>query len=317
MFRNLNPILSLSLALALGAGCVQEGGHPVDRVLPTAETMKINLPEQNAQQLALGDIAETYMWTRQITRDFNGGAGFVLLLVHTVVQFPPTTVEGDTYTWGPGSDALDPADWKLTVTELEDGSYDWAFSGQNKSTPEDGFLTMISGNAVPGEDHRGSGSFLMDFDAIRRVDPIDNPDAHGTVDVSYDLENRDATDATLSMHIETSVDENGQDRPVSADYDYGEASDGSGNFVFTFVGDLDENGSAFEEARIRSRWQNDGAGRSDIRAAGGDLGAQQVNLSQCWNTQFRSTYQDFSVLEGGVFEGDEGTCVYETADLPE
>jgi hypothetical protein len=310
-------VIPCSLALAITAGCLpQEGAHPVDRVLPTAETMQIKLPERQAQQLSLGSIAETYVWTRQITQVFNGGAAFVLILVHTVVQYPPTEVQGDTAIWE-GSDALDPAIWRLTVTELADGSYDWELSGRNKTTPEDGFITMISGNAVPGSDNRGSGSFLLDFDAIHRVDPIDNPDAAGRVEVTYDLENRDGTQGTLDMHIETLVNDHGQNVPVTADYAYAENADGSGDFQFTFVGDIDENGSAFENARIRSRWQADGAGRSDVRATDGDLGSSSASFSQCWNTQFRTVYEDFSVLEGGAAAGDPSLCAYETMELPQ
>ena len=72
--------LTIALSLALSAGCVLQEQHPVAKVLPTAENAQINLPQDNAQQLVLGDLAETYMWTRQITREFNAGATWVLLV---------------------------------------------------------------------------------------------------------------------------------------------------------------------------------------------------------------------------------------------
>jgi hypothetical protein len=87
--------------------------------------------------------------------------------------------------------------------------------------------------------------------------------------------------------------------------------------VFSFVGDIDEDGSAWEDARIRSRWQADGAGRADVTATGGDLGTSSASFSQCWNTQFRTVYEDFTVLSGGAAAGDEGLCAFATMDLPE
>ncbi len=301
------------LALAMASGCALEtnqGPHPVSKALPTADEVKIDVPDE--QQLILGEIAETYRWTRQITRDLNGTVAFVLIVVHVVVQFPPTSIDGNTAIWGPHSDALDPAEWRLTVTELADGSYDWQLDGRSK-TNDDGFLTLVSGNAVPGvqagDDERGSGNFLMDFDAIHTVDPVDNPDAKGKVEVVYELENRDGTQATLDLHVDTrEVDSTGAQVPIVADYHYGESLDGSGDFEFSWLGDIDEDGSLFEDARINASWLADGAGRADVSATGGDLGDGTAEFTQCWDTQFRSVYEDFEVPDGGAAEGDIADC---------
>jgi hypothetical protein len=318
MSRSLTTVsVAMALAFALSTGCVvQNDPHPVSKVLPTAENAQIHLPQNNAQQLALGNLAETYMWTRQITREFNTSAAWVLIIVHAVVQFPPTDVQGNTAIWQ-GSDPLDPAEWRLSVTELADGTYDWELAGRSKITPEDGFLPLIVGHAVPGQQNRGTGEFYMDFDNMYKVDPIDNPDARGNVTVTYDLENRDGTQGTLDMHIETTVDENGAEVPVVADYHYAENQDRSGNFEFTFVGDIDENGSAYEQARIRSRWNVDGSGRSDVLATDGDLGDGSASFSQCWDTQFRSVYEDFEVPQGGAADGDPNDCAFSDLDLPD
>jgi len=306
--------LSPLLAAALLAGCVtNEEETPIVDALPTAESVQIRLPESNAR--SVGQLADYYVLTRQVTRDLNAGAAWVLLVVHTVVQFPATSVDGDVYTWGPWSDgALDPAEWKLVVTALGDDTYDWELDGRNKTTPEDGFLAVISGHAVAGDEpHRGSGDFTIDFDAGELVNPIDNTPDTGRIDVTYDLENRDGTAASLTMHAE-GID--ALENPGSFDYGYAENQDGSGDFQFALDADVDDDGSAAEQAVIRSRWEATGAGRADAQLSAGDLDDLVVEVSECWDEQFRRTFYTDSV-EFSPSEGDAASCVYDTADLPD
>jgi len=316
--RHAGKIITLT-ALALAAGCVQRAGdHPIQEILPTADQVKIEVPEGNAASAyALGDLADYYVITRNISRDLNGGAAWVLVLVHTIVHFPPTTVDGDVYTWGPWSDALDPAEWRLVVTENLDGSYDWSFDGKSKLEADAEFITVISGNAVPGVDpHRGTGNFFIDFDAAEQVDPIDNNN-RGTVEIVYDLENRDGTPATLDMVIQTrQPDENGVDQDVSFDYSYVKNLDGSGDLQFGIHGDIDDNGSLFEDAIIRSRWLQTGSGRADVRVTGGDLGDLTVEASECWNELFRRVFYTDS-MDWMPTEGNEADCAFTDQDLPD
>jgi hypothetical protein len=306
--------LSPLLAAALLAGCVtSQEETPIVDALPTAESVQIRLPENNAR--SVGQLADYYALTRTVTRDLNAGAAWVLLLVHTVVQFPATSVDGDVYTWGPWTgSALDPAEWKLVVTANGDDTYDWELAGRNKTTPEDGFLAVISGHAVPGDEpHRGTGDFTIDFDAGERVNPIDNTPDTGRIEVAYDLENSGDTAASVTMHAE-GIDSFGD--PATFDYAYGENRDGSGDFQFDFVADVDEDGGAAEDGVIRSRWESDGAGRADVRLSAGDLDDFVVEASECWDEQFRRTYYTDSA-EFLPTEGDVAACVFTEADLPD
>src|SRR6188508_872553 len=100
--RTPTTFLAAALAAAtLAAGCVQqENDAPgVADAIPTAEQVQIRLPEGGQQQLVLGQIADFYVLTRGVTRSLNAGAAWVLILVHTIVQFEPTSVEGNVYTW--------------------------------------------------------------------------------------------------------------------------------------------------------------------------------------------------------------------------
>lgn len=287
--------------------CVKQEDAPSDlkRAIPTADQVKIELP--GGAERTVGQLAEWYVATRNVTRTFNGGAGWVLVLIHTIVQFPVTTVSGDTYTWGPWSDALDPAEYRLDVKDMGDGTYEYQLSGRSKTELGAQFEVIIDGTSDPRAGHlQGNGQFLIDFDASKRVNPVDSdPNARGTVDVRYDLAARH-----LDMTI-MSTDANNQ--PVLADYAYNRTLDGGGDMVFSVEGDAGGT-SAQENIVLRSRWQADGAGRADGRLSGGDL-ATGAEASECWGTSFRRTYYTDSVNFEPT-EGDVADCAFGTADLP-
>ncbi len=309
--------VSLAATMSLGlVACIppNDDPHPVSRALPTAEDVRIDLPDASSAKgtsAALGELSAWYTVTRQVTRDLNGGTAWVLIVVHTIVQFPPTSVDGDSYTWGPwDGNALDPARYRLVVTELGNGTYDWNLDGQSKSAPGADFETVISGNAVPGDtEGTGHGDFTIDFDAAERVNPVDN-DARGVVSVAYDLDARH-----LDMAIATVEDRGGVETDVNYEYSYDEASDGGGDMVFAAHGDTDDEGALSEDAVIRSRWLASGAGRADLRLWGGDLAATSVTASECWNESFATSYYSDSASFLPT-EGAEADCAFATSDLP-
>jgi hypothetical protein len=300
-------LLAATCALSLVA-CVKQDDpdqKEIDRAIPTAEQVKIKLPDSN--QRAVGQLASWYVATRDVTRTFNGSAAWVLVLLHTVVQLPPTSVHGDVVTWGPGSDALSPADYKLDVRVVGNGTFEYTLSGKSKTIANAKFEAVIDGVADPrAGDNKGSGEFLIDFDAGKRVNPIDSGTAKGTVNVHYDL-----AKGHLDLQV-TSTDDKGS--PVEADYAYNGAADGGGDMTFDVSGNA--GGTALlETVTLRSRWLGTGAGRADARLAGGDLGAQQAIASECWDTMFKRSFYTDSVGFAAT-EGTEGACAFATADLP-
>jgi hypothetical protein len=306
-----------SCGLALGlftTGCVQKNDdvHPVAEALPTADDVRIDLPESAGDAFkAVGQIAPYYVATRNVTRTLNGATGWVLVLVHTIVQFPPTSVEGDTYTWGPWTEALDPAEYRLVVVDLADGSYDWQLDGKNKTEPGAAFETIIDGNAVPSDPvGTGHGTFTFDFDVNERVNPIDN-DGRGVLVVAYDLDAR-----TVDIQAVTAEERDGTTVPVAYDYAYQESADGAGDMVFATHGDSDDAGTLAEDTVLRSRWLPDGAGRGDARISGGDLGTIVVTASECWSSNFRRVYYSDS-HEISPTEGDVAACAFADQDLPQ
>jgi hypothetical protein len=294
-------LATVTFAASLVA-CVQQDDAPssMKDAIPTADQVKINLPGGATRQL--GQLAEFYVATHNVTRMFNGGTGWVLVLVHTIVQFPVTTINGDTYTWGPWSDALDPAEYKLDVRDVGDGTYEYKLSGRSKTQANAQFEVVIDGKADPRPGElKGNGQFKLDFDASRRVNPIDAGTDRGTVLARYDLAR-----GHLDLGI-ASVDDRGQ--PVTADYAYNAAADGGGDMVFSFPGDAGGN------VTLRSRWQQTGDGRADARLAGGDLGTLIVTASECWNKEFARVYYQDSVNYKPT-EGLATSCVFTDQQLP-
>ncbi|HEX3761906.1 MAG TPA: hypothetical protein VHW23_24570 [Kofleriaceae bacterium] len=308
----LKSLLAATTATLSLVACVKqdEGTPNVDKALPTAAQVSIKLPQTAARTVdsdVVGQLATWYVATRGVTLTFNGGTAWVLTLIHAIVQAPPTTIQGNVYTWGPGSGALDPADYKLVVTANADGTFAYQLSGRSKTQASAQFETVIDGTADPRPgDSKGSGEFLVDFDAGKRVNPVDSGDARGTMDVHYDL---------AKAHIDLSImstDALGQ--PTAADYAYNAAADGGGDMTF----DVSANagGTALlETLTLRSRWLGTGAGRADARINGGDLGNLQITASECWDTAFgRVFYQDSNNFS--PTDGAESACAFATQDLP-
>ncbi len=290
----------------LAVGCVtQDGPSGLSQTIPTSDQVAINLP--GGQDRSVGQLADYYVTTRLVTSTLNGGSAWVLVLLHTIVETPPTSVSGNVYTWGPGSSALDPATYQLQVTANADGTFDYVLSGQPKDNLAAGYTNLITGHAVPAASgDPGTGNFDINFDGIHNVDPIDNPNAAGDVQVGYDL---GAGHLELAL---TNVMFNGQ--PETATYEYDTDANGGGDMTFDIHAELDGT-TAIEEMTMRSRWLGDGAGRGDARITGGELGSNEALASECWNTMFIETYYTDNVNFQPT-QGDPSTCVFTDQDLP-
>lgn len=308
-------VLATAIAL-LGPGCVQKeqeiDADSARDAIPSE--IKINLPESGSSKLpAIGQLADYYVITRGVSLSLNTGAAFVLVTVRLITLFPPTSIENDTVTWGPWTDALNPSEYRLTVRMTADDDFDWRLEGRRKADGAGAeFRAVVAGLATPGRPGRGSGSFSIDFDVSEELDPAGN-DGNGVLDVTYDLE---SAPATVEMDFQTQAPQpEGETALAILHYAYAENRDGSGDFQFGFFADLDENGSAWETAEIRSRWLATGAGRGDASVSGGDL-TQTVTATECWDRNFLRVFYTDSV-EWIPTEGDAGDCAFSSALLPE
>ena len=168
---------------------------------PTAENVALAVPASTRQSALtatdgtkvsalLGEEAGSYQLTRAVTGIVNGATGLVLVLVKTIVSYPPTSVNGETAVWGPHSEPLDKNAWRLTVTRVGKHQFSWALDGKAKAADDSAFVTILAGThtrSVDGHDrpieNYGSGSFVVDWDVAQTLP--DHGNAVGVATFTY------------------------------------------------------------------------------------------------------------------------------------
>jgi hypothetical protein len=301
-----------------GVGCVvasTDDGEKFRDPLPVASEMSLSVPRSSdattRSGLAVGpsDAAPAYAKFYQFTRDVTDGVDFVtgvvLGSIWIVVHTPPTSIDDHQATWGPGNgDALSPVVWRLRVTELEQGVFDYELDGRPKaSTSESDYLAVLKGRGYGrGHAEHKNGWFTIDNDAARTLDPARSHD-HGTTKITHEL--RDWPH-TIAVEL----------RPTPAadwlDIGVTHNSNGSGEVDVNGLTDVnDPKDGTLEDVVVHSRWATTGAGRADVQISGGSA-PTLVKASECWSTAFtRSYYTDSAGIEPTA--GDPASCVFADA----
>ncbi|HEY5091045.1 MAG TPA: hypothetical protein VIK30_13795 [Polyangia bacterium] len=343
-FGGLGVLAALGAASAF-AGCKQVDDSAFAGTVPTKETVAIVLPGGTTttnssltvggvttkKSALLGDVAADYATTVAVTTIINGSVGAVLDLVKTVVSYPATDVEGETAVWGPHTDPLSANTWRLTVTRVAPHVFHWQFDGKGKTADDSTFVTILSGQHTQSLDAKGhamegfgSGNFTLDWDAADTLPQHDtnvgqaaftysrlDPSATVTVDVTF-TGIKDNCDPT-SPKCKTS----GQ--IFNAVYAYVATPGNGGDLQYAATEDFDHvDGSSLKETlSLHSRWQETGAGRTDVEAAGGDYGATINTSSECWDSNFASVFSvaSYAPTDTTLNWGAESTCAFPTAVL--
>ncbi|HRC58232.1 MAG TPA: hypothetical protein PKU97_20050 [Kofleriaceae bacterium] len=302
--RPLGKTLLLSSLFAVAAlGCAQEE-EPADglaKAIPTPEQVAIKVPK--GQTRAIGQVADFYSDTRAAADEINSSAAWALMMVRSALEGPAQASDGKITSWGPWTS--DGVDYKLVVTNLANGGYEYLLTGRQTSRGG-AFETLISGTTIPGAtEDTGRGQLTVDFDADERIDPSGRTET-GKITLKYDLAQR-------SLEVDVTSLEGGVSS--SLHHAYKGAADGGGELTFAVRRNTDGGGQA-ESVAVRSRWQASGAGRGDARISGGDVDQAEVTSSQCWDSQFKLTYSITQVGPVSDPEGTPGSCVFASAELP-
>jgi hypothetical protein len=269
----------------------------------------------------------------------------MLGLSRAISQQQATKVEGDTYTWGPSTPSgLERTAWRFTAVKLAEDHWTFHLDGRPKSSSSDAdWKVVYDGDVTKGAQnpHRGHGSLNLYFDNAQVV--AAKTCGNGNDDV---LEGRaaitfaaDAEPKTVTVDFtdfRNTCDANSPTRQP-ARYAYREATDGAGDFQFTAHGNIhkaNENKPAIEKLTMRSRWQADGAGRSDVAVGEGDIPVDlaaasivgnSVIVTECWDALFNVAYQttEPTDLPQGLkdairpTEGNAASCAFTQAELPD
>ncbi len=317
--------VTLCAGLAGFSGCApKEEGNEYRKALPTTDTVAVKVPQSSGQALTestqnalLNETAEFYQMTRDVSRSINGGVVWVLTLIHTVVQHPPTDVTDNSATWGPWTDALSPNTYKVSVTKVSDAEYTYVFQGKAKGSADAAFVTVLSGTHRPTLDagggiveRFGQGSLVLDWDAAGTLP--EHGKEMGKATINY-IRTAPGTQAQVIAKFMQVQDDDHPGRRVDADYQYGENPDGSGTLEFTYTPDPASVTEGPARFTFSSRWLSTGTGRADVKATGGEIPADtEATASECWDTFFKSTYMAAS-WDTTVGWGDASACAFATA----
>jgi hypothetical protein len=327
--------LTLALPLALAACARDDGGDEFREGVPYHEDIALEIPAGAAQQGALhaggitevrgallGETAELYKLTRDITVMINGGTVAVLTLVKTITEFPPSSVSADMAVWGPHTNALSPNTWRLTVNRLAKGQFSYVFAAKPKTADDTAYLVILSGQhnvANPGTHRRGrlpafgSGSFDIDWDNAHML-----PEHDDNLGRAHFVYSRPAPGVDVNIAVTfTQVQDKDTGMLIDAKYGYVETPGMGGNFQFTVTKNAIATTPALETLTVRSRWQETGTGRSDVKFRAGDLGATEATANECWDSNFASVFSTNSYGDPAKMWGDASACdpTFSTADF--
>jgi hypothetical protein len=319
-------------AAALLPACGLRGDDSFREGVPTSQTVELRVPgseagaqsalgtqkgETGVTSALLGDQAEYYVLTRDVTAVINGGTYGVLTLVRAIVGYPATSVTGDTAVWGPHTEPLSPNTWRLTVTRVEPHSYDYRLEARAKQEPDTAFRIILAGhhNAIVGPGGEalegvGSGTFTADWDAAQTLPQHDK--IVGKADFTYARASL-AQPVTIDV-VFTGIQDDKTGEIFNAVYQYTATPGAGGDFQYAAHQDAlpgpGPTGSARELLTVHSRWQETGTGRCDVQITGGDAPATPVvNVNECWDENFLSTFKEVS-YDPTKSWGQESTCAF-------
>lgn len=311
--------ITLSTVTAFGSGCAA----PVDNAekfrepLPNQEEVALRVPSNGAgatttkstsaglhitTEPGIGDgvsKARYYQMTRDLTAAVDFGTAIILGSIWAIVHTPPTTIESKKAVWGPGSgNALEPAIWRFSVTEVGDAEYDYVLEGQPKEGGE--WLPVLTGHGFgKSRPEHKQGWFKADNDNYKKLEPTRGHD-EGTTKVTFDLKQLPA-----SINVEL--------RPNAAkgwaDVNVIHQTGGAGSVEITGLADIDDSkATKLEDVHLISQWATNGSGRADVVMKNGDL-PFTVDATECWSTSFaRVYYQDTVNFEPK--SGDPNVCAF-------
>ena len=301
--------------------------------LPTESQVMAAAPEPS-MATKLGEPAIFPTGSKDIVLGINGAVGGIVKIMRAIVKQDPTVYNSATkeFLWGPfpndngfGTvaayirEADEGADFKFHYALLRGVDNDVA-----KMTP------VIWGGATPDPSNNdyGAGVTLWDFEANRAFEQASNPDV-----ASVKLDKG----RFVAVYAKGAGDQGGegtfvvaafrgfvpQDKPENTpadlNYFYGRVAGDNNQFDFIdYQGVFDIHNdpakAAAETVGVKMAFFNEGTGRAEASASGGDLAANQsASFVECWNAALDETYLSLTVTTDGtaeapVTEGMSAAC---------
>ena len=218
---------------------------------------------------------------------------------------------GETAVWGPYTEPLKANAWRLTVTKVAKHQFAWHLDGKPKASDDSAFVVVLSGmhtRAVDSVGHLlhgfGSGAFSIDWDAAATLPDARRQRRRGVVHLL--AAGIPAATVAIDVAFHGIMDKDRKGEIFDAVYHYAATRGAGGDLQYGANQDdypgPGPTGTAKETLALHSRWQETGAGRSDVRVTGGDLAISPLVMatsSECWNRDSpRSTSSSLTTPPG-------------------
>lgn len=340
-------LLAAPLAATLGFVACFDDSEEFRSAPPTADEIKVTTPSTQQTRSTrsgvgvdssalTGKASEFYQLTWAISADLNTRAAVLLGLMRLSTLGVPSERTLNSRTWGPYEPGgLDPLSYRVVVTKTAERQFSYSFEARKRVETSAAYLPLVTGAIDRGAkngDGKAEGEVSLHFDNLRTL----RPDSCEVGSITGQFDNT-ATPAHLEIFFDQFANSNEanvtckRDTPKDAYYYFDRGDGGAGNFVFSVDTNIHadaDNKPGLETVSIRSRWQADGKGRSDVRVEGGEVktdlqtlnaSTDFLSVSQCWSTSFVTSYEtaEPALLNLFVTNGDPSSCAYTTADLPE
>ena len=275
------------------------------------------------QPFELGDRAHYLDFAVRLTTAYNQSIfGFLDMVDWLTHLVPPSFREHDRRDWGPfRSDENQDVEVRFVMRKNAQESkaeYDLYFQMRwFKATQarDEAWKDCVFGQVSPMIGvRRGKGELTID---LGKCSEFNNIGEQGSAFVEYDttLDAQNPSGKT-QMKIDFAKflgkeEASEEAKPLTASYNYAEASDFSGRFEFSGLQDIVEGNPAFphqEEYRMIVLWNNERAGTAEVTLSKGDLGAQLIRVDECWDESLSRVFYEES-HDPNTKEGDPADCV--------
>ena len=285
--------------------------------LPTSEQLSMEVPGNVAKvNTTIGETSDFYEMTRNLANGVNNVVSNTLEMVANITSHPSTAQAENKRAWGPYTAELSPVT-QLFVMEYvpaddNPARLEYALLWKAKDAADDTYAPVIQGRIDEWEgSYKAHGSFKIDYDLAASLDTSITGQGVGLFQYGTEEAGR-----VIGADLNGVMMSDGA--PIDSEVQYLDYSASGGELRFhkevDFTGEGD---TALEDVNVYSRWQDGGAGRSDVSALGGDLESNVVNVSECWTPTFLASY-NLQMVNGVVQSqnGDPLTCVFADADYP-
>lgn len=320
MKRIIGSIAAALLATACGGPDFQSGLPSKDMVevkLPaTAQSRDLGLQESELRSSKAGlagegNLSDGWALTVVATAHVNGGTLYVLALLDAIGDYPPTTIEENTATWGPWDDENSQNAYRLTVTHNGGHNYSYALAGKAKGAADSEFQIVLSGSHVARSRRVGHGEFLIDWDRMQTLPSHD--ESIGSAIVAYGNDGDGGAVGVFARFEGVRDEQNGG--TINANYLYAAKPGVGGTFQFGTRKNINpEAGTTMESFTIESRWLTTGAGRMDAKVSGGDFALSPATVNECWDTQAKSRFLAVSFDPSKNYGAEASNCAIQGAE---